>query len=308
MGRSYKVGKGFNSFVGGEILETFAVPAFAAAPTTLAELTSNNQNFFTATILLLTSTSALSIESLAGADQDRKIILMLSPSSNSITLKNNSGGGTAGQLFNFGADLELVANQSVQLIATAAAGGWTIVGAAPQAGGGGAPADSTFITSTDESATLPNSLVLGGIAGAGGTAQGAMVITTGNQTIGGAANQAVVWAESVFDTGFWNSASPTVFTAPQTGLYRVSASLLWNNSASERNYMTFFHNGDASHQYGYNTQLNITNGGNQYSGTSLDVLMLMTEGDTVECIAFNQAGGTLLQSGYSTHFAINLVN
>jgi|HubBroStandDraft_3_1064219.scaffolds.fasta_scaffold55328_3 hypothetical protein len=307
MGRSFNQGGGAQSFTGGELLETFVCNVINA---NLPNLNQSQDGFKTASVLLLNASAPVTIDSLAGASDKRSLILLVAAGSSTITFAHSSGAGVANELFVFGADLALSATQSVQLLANTAAGGWVIVGAAPASGGGGAPVDSTFVTATNETATLPDSVQLGALAPAG-TAQGARVYLTALFAVGAATEVPVIWDAEDFDTSdFWNAGAPTVFTAPQAGLYLLSASLIWNNAASEFNYVTFQKNASAN-CYGFSSQINIGNGGNQFAGTALSTLMNLAQGDTVKLIAWNQAGGNVQATalpGSPSFMSIHLVN
>jgi hypothetical protein len=153
MGRSYRQGGGQQTFTGGEILETFNAPTLNVS---VNDYALQQDGFLTCTILALNASAAINITGLQGAFNNRKLIVQ-NVGENTITLKANSGLSQPGHLFNFGADVALDQWQALEICGNTAASGWVQIGVG--GGGGGAPTTETYVTDTDETAELPNSVL-----------------------------------------------------------------------------------------------------------------------------------------------------
>ncbi len=105
----------------------------------------------TASVLRLTSSTAVNITGLAGG-ADGRILAVLNVGSNDIVLKNASTSSTAANRFDIGADATLGASQGATLIYDAASSRWRIAGLFSAAGGAttcGGLADAGTGCSTD---------------------------------------------------------------------------------------------------------------------------------------------------------------
>jgi hypothetical protein len=127
--------------------------------------------------------------------------------------------------------------------------------------------------------------------GASLTALGARVSLQSTLGIGNATTTVVTWDTLQFDTGgFWNAGSPTVLTAPSTGLYWVSASTNWALASGGERFAAFRVNASAVLIAFECSSLNDV-GAN--SGVCVSALLSLNAGDTVNVAVFQNSGGTL---------------
>jgi hypothetical protein len=154
MGRSFTpVDGGVTPFEGQELLSAFVVPPLQSS---VNDYQVAARRFANASLLQLSATTAVNITGLQGATPNRQLTLMNTGAA-VITLKDTSGASLPVNQFHFGGtDVILNQNQGVTLSALLA-GGWAAVGSAP--GASGATAAATYVTATNESAPLPNSVI-----------------------------------------------------------------------------------------------------------------------------------------------------
>jgi hypothetical protein len=299
------------------VLAAFPVPPLQAS---VNDYTVAARGFVNASILALSATTAVNITGLQGATPNRELTL-LNTSANVITLKNASGASAAANRFHFGADVTLGQNQALKLIALAA-GGWASQSSSGGGGGGGAPITATYITEANETGSLPNSFRLA--AGSGITLTSAANVTTvagagpiaasvhpsANQSINSSAsiNTAVSFDTVDFDTGaptpFHNAGTPTVLTAPVTGLYLVCASIAWAVVASSQTAIFFIKNGVFGALFGDST----IGGTGASNANTLTALLSLVAGDTVSVAVFQDSGSAIVVDGGNvTQFGMTLL-
>lgn len=318
MGRSFTPAGGAPTpFEGQELLSVYAPSPLQAS---VNNYTENVRGFANASLLSLSATTAVNVTGLTGATANRELTL-LNTGAAAITLKNASGASLAVNRFQLGADVILAQNQAVKLIGLAA-GGWASQSSAGGGGGGGAPSTATFITETDETGSLPNSFLLEAGAGitltpaanvltvAGSGPLAASVHNSANQSInsGAAITLALTFDTADFDTGsptpFYSGATPTVLTAPVTGLYLVTASVAWAAVASSETAIFFIKNLTFSALFGDSA----IPGTGATNANALTALLSLVAGDTVSVAVFQDSGSAIdVDGGNVTQFGMVLL-
>jgi hypothetical protein len=236
MGRSFTPQGGAGTpLEGQELLSAFLCPPLSAS---VNNYTVAARSFANASVLYLGATTPLNITGLQGATPNRELTL-INVTANAITLKNANGASLAANRFNFDSDVVLNQWDGIKLLGSPpGAAGWVAVSAVPT-GGGGAPATATFITATDQTGTLPNSVIWTKLF------SGVSVAQSADQNLPNSVTTALSFDTSLYDTDGYHSDSvnPTRLTAPATGIYHVTANTRANNAAPPTVYYGLAKNG-----------------------------------------------------------------
>lgn len=286
MGRSFNPsGGGVTPFEGQEILSSFTPPPLQAAVNNYVVA---QRGFLNASLLSLSATAAVNITGLQGAVPNRELTL-LNTGASAITLKNANGASLAANRFNFGADVVVSQNQSIVLLGLAA-GGWGIKGAAGSSGGGGAPSTATYFTATDETATLPDSVLL--------QPTGALVRLTTDVPFVASTAATVAYDTVIYDTAdFYAVSHPTRLTAPAAGLYLLQASGEWGSAAASGfASLSFQVNGSSATLWGAD---GIPFGTFVFPQICASVTLKLDAGDFVEVSGFQNSSGPVSLLGAS---------
>jgi C1q domain len=301
VGRSYNTADGaVTPFEGQEVLSAFVVPEFTVSQNNLSI---GQRGFLNASLLSLSATGAVNLTGLAGALKNREVTL-LNTGAATITLKNANAGSVVANRFNFGADVALGTDQSIVLLALVS-GGWAIKGA-PPASGGGAPSTATFVTTTNESSVLPDSVLLSTALQSTGLGARVYLAASDSPTNPNTITP-VPFDTAAFDVGgFWVDTAPTVFTVPVAGLYSVAASILWDaTSGGERSaFFTVNSAGIFAGSVAAPGALGVT------ACNSLSTLLSLNAGDTVSIAVFQNSGtnAAVIGSNQQTTFSIFAVH
>jgi hypothetical protein len=318
MGRAFTPSGGAGTpFEGQEILATFVCPPLQGS---VNDYSNGSRGFANASLLSMSATGAVNVTGLVGATANRELIL-LNTGAPVITLKNANAGSAPANRFQLGTDVTLAQNEAVKLIALAA-GGWASQSSSGGGGGGGAPSTATFVTEANETGSLPNSFRLAAGAGisltpaanvltvAAGATLAASVHNSVNQSInsGAAITTALSFDTADFDTGaptpFFNAGTPTVLTAPVTGLYLVTACAAWGAVASSLTAIFFIKNGNFSALFGDSA----IPGTGATNANSLTMLLSLVAGDTVSVAVFQDSGGAIdVDAGQVSSFGMALL-
>lgn len=291
MGRSFTPSGGASSpFEGQELLSSFLAPPLQAS---VNDYIVGTRAFANASVIYLGATTAINITGLQGATPNRELTL-INVTAHAITLKNANGGSLAANRFNFDGDVVLNQWDGIKLVgAPPGAAGWVAVNAVA-VGGAPAPSTATYVTTTNETATLPDSVTLA--TALESTAIAAMVtLALTDHAIPNATATAVPFDTVVTDpTGLWSVANPTRLTAPVAGQYLVAASLFWQSAATGECLLRIQKNGVSTDLYGSSS---IPNVAGTSAATSTTVIIAMAAGDYVEAIAFQNSGAGLNVQG-----------
>ena len=290
MGRAFTPAGGAGTpFEGQEILAGFLCPPLQTSTNDYAVAARGFQN---ASVLYIGATAAINLTGLTGATPNRELTLV-NVTAEAITLKNASGASLAVNRFNFDSDIVLNQWDGVRLVgAPPGAAGWVAPGAA---GAAGAPATATFVTITNETSILPNSVTLA--TALESTAIAATIeLALSNQSIPNATATAIEFDTVVTDpTGLWNSATPTRLTAPVAGQYLVTATAFWATAATGEALLRIQKNGVSPSGFYGVSSIPMLAGFD--AGNSVAVIVPMAAGDYVEASAFQNSGGAVSVNG-----------
>ena len=135
------------------------------------------------------------------------------------------------------------------------------------------------------------------------SATGANIHTAGGFTTTNNAKVPVLWDTVSFDTAsYYSAGNPTRLTAPVTGLYIVTTSLLWATNSTGERVVEFCINGASS------SPVSVL--GDSPAGTSdfaqcATTLVNLTAGDYVEVYVFQNSGSNIgIQAGAFSNFTM----
>lgn len=287
MSRSFNNQGSVQTLGGSEILDGIQPPPLTAS---VNDYSSGVAGFDSASLLLLSATTPANMTGLKATLAKRAVTLVnLSPSA--LTLKDSDAGSAAANRFRFGgSDATLTQFQAISLLYLLGVG-WIAAGGGG-GGGGGAPTTGTYLTATDETLTLPNSVLT--------VPTGARLTLSANQALPGASTL-VAFDVSQFDTGtpakFFSAGSPGLLKAPKAGLYLASASGVFDSGTEA--HMNFLING-AGAGFGFESGACSHN-----LGLALSVLLNLALNDTVQVnIDYPSGSGNIIGANQQSTFSL----
>lgn len=125
-----------------------------------------------------------------------------------------------------------------------------------------------------------------------------LLLTTG-QSVSTSTNTQVSWNSASGDIwGGWSSGSPTRWTVPVAGWYKLEATIMWPSNATGARHAEFYQNGVENTNS--TTVWNPSPGANQFPQPVNPVIIQCSVGDYLQVNLWQNSGGTLTTATVGT--------